>query len=308
MVEHVGQSHENQCGAAVHIHAVGKAGGEDDEARAQSHHGIQQADPDGFAHEGVVFADVAAENRHGADAETQGEEGLIHGAYDHITHPDVRHSLKIRDQVEGQTLGAAGQGHAVEGKYPHEKNQGHHHPLGDTFQTLLDAKRYDGEAEHHNDAHIECHFAGGRQHFPKFCFNSGGVQPCVYASGGVHKILEHPAGYGGVEHHQHDIAQQAHIAVPAPFASGLQLPIHFQGAFLSGPAHGKFHGQHRNAQRQKKQKIDQHKRTAAVLPGHPWEFPDVADADGTACAEEEEAQPASQMLTLHCRTSNDEYL
>ena len=91
--------------------------------------------------------------------------------------------------------------------------------------------------------------------------------------------------------------------MPAPFAAGLQLLVHFQGAFLRGSAHGELHGQHRNPQGQKKQQVDQHKRTAAILPGHPWEFPDIADADGAARAEEKKAQTASQVFTLHSSTS-----
>ena len=191
----------------------------------------------------------------------------------------------------------------MESQHPHQENQGHHHPFGDPFQPLLDAKGDDRKANYHHDAHIQGHFAGGGQHFPKLCFNPGGVKPCERTGGGVHKILEHPPGYGGVEHHQHHVSQQAYIAVPAPFGAGFQLAVHFQGAFLGGPSHGKLHGQYRNAQNQKKQKINQHKGAAAVLPGHPGKFPDVADADGTARAEKKEAQTAAKMLTLHNKTS-----
>jgi len=101
--------------------------------------------------------------------------------------------------------------------------------------------------------------------------------------------LQHPTGDGGVEHHQNHVAEQTDVAVPAPVSAGLQRLIHFQGAFLGGASHGEFHGQNGDTQDQQEEQVDHDERAAAILPGHPREFPYIADADGATGAEENEA-------------------
>ena len=62
-------------------------------------------------------------------------------------------------------------------------------------------------------------------------------------------------------------------------------------AFAAGAAHCKLHGHNGQAQNDEEQQIEQHEGTAAALPRHIGEFPDVSDADGTARREQDEAQP-----------------
>jgi len=303
VVEHIGKGHEDQGGTALDIHAVGRTGGEDDQTGAQGHHGVQHADTDRFAHQGVVFTDVAAENGHGADAQTQGEEGLIHCTDKHVEDAFLLHLGEGGDQVELQTLAAALQEQTVGGQDPHQNDQTQHHPLGDPLQALLDTHGNDGEAADYHDAHVNSHLHGVGQHSGEHGFCGSGVKTRKDAGGSVHEVLQHPAGDGGVEHHQDDIADEADVAVPAPFAAGLQLRIHLQGALLCGAAHGEFHGQHRHTQNQQEDQIDQYEGAAAVLTSHPGKFPDIADADGTACTEQDEAKTAAEVFSLHIYSS-----
>ena len=114
------------------------------------------------------------------------------------------------------------------------------------------------------------------------------------AVGRIHKIPQHPAGDGGVEHHQNIAARHGYIAVGPPFfILGYQHMIHPDGTLLTGTAHGKLHGQHRQAHDQQEKQINQHKSAAAILSGHIGKLPDVAHTDGTACAEENETETAS---------------
>lgn len=66
VVEHGSHGVKEQTGARVYLYAEGKAGGEDYEARRDSHKGIQYDDIDGFAQQRMVFVEIAAEYGHGA--------------------------------------------------------------------------------------------------------------------------------------------------------------------------------------------------------------------------------------------------
>ena len=106
---------------------------------------------DGLAHEGVLLADIAAEDGHGADAKAQGEEGLIHGGH----HGGTGDLGEIRHQVEGETFGGAGEGDAAHGEHHHQKEQRHHHILGHALQAALEVEAQHEEAHKHHNGHIE---------------------------------------------------------------------------------------------------------------------------------------------------------
>ena len=237
----------------------------------------------------MILVDVAAENRHGADADAQCEEGLVHGTHDDVAHAHVPHAPDIGQQVEFQSLGAAGEEQTVDGKRHHQDDQRHHHPFGHPLQALLNADGDDEKAGCDDQTHVNRHAAGIGQHIAKGGFRCGDIKSHEASGGGVHEILQHPSGNGGVEHHQNHVAHQAGVAMPAPMAAGLQCLIHFQGAFLGCAPHGEFHGQHRDAQDQQENQVDHDERAAAILPGHPRKLPYVADADGASGAEENEA-------------------
>ena len=83
------------------------------------------------------------------------------------------------------------------------------------------------------------------------------------------------------------------MTVDTPLAAGLQCLVHFNRALLCGTTHGKLHGHNRQTQQNQESQIDQHENSAAILSGDVGEFPNIADADGTAGTEENEAKAAS---------------
>ena len=75
-----------------------------------------------------------------------------------------------------------------------------------------------------------------------------------------------------------------------PFVTGLLEGLKaVQCTFSRGAADGEFHGKCRNAENGEKQKIQKNEQTAAVFTGDIGETPDVADADRTPGADEDES-------------------
>ena len=116
------------------------------------------------------------------------------------------------------------------------------------------------------------------------------------------EIIDNPAADNGVKRHQRDIPCQTEPAEDAPFLPGfLQLFIHEKGACLRGSPDGKFQNKGRNPQNNQTEDIDQHEAAAAILSTHPWKFPDISAANGTACGKHNEAQTAPKLFTFHER-------
>ena len=59
-------------------------------------------------------------------------------------------------------------------------------------------------------------------------------------------------------------------------------------ALLYAPCLQEVHDDHQDQDQQEEQ-VDHDERAAAILPGHPREFPYIADADGATGADENEA-------------------
>ena len=289
--EHGGHGVKQQRGTGARGDVIGEARREDDEARHDRHKGVEQDDVHGLAHQGALLADVAAEDGHGADAEGKRKESLVHGADDDLT-VDLG---EVRDEVEGQTFLCAVKRGAVEGQDQHQDEEGDHHVLGHALQTALEVKAQHREADGNGDGEIGHIDAGVGDHADKSAslFKKPGHLAGL-AGEELDKVVNHPAGDDRVEGHQRDIAQQAEIAVDMPLLTGLfELLVHLDGTRLRGAAHGKLHGHGGKAQQEQAQDVDQHEAAAAELTGHPRELPHVAAADGTAGAEQNEAQAAA---------------
>ena len=106
-VKNIGQGFKHQAGAACRLHIKGKAGRQHDHTGRDGYKGIQNTHVHRFPHEGSILAQVAAENSHGADAQAQGEERLVHGRYDHIHNASFGEPLPIRQQIEFYALHTA---------------------------------------------------------------------------------------------------------------------------------------------------------------------------------------------------------
>ena len=100
LVEDVGQSDEHQSGSLSGIDAECKAGRENNQSCEKSNQCVQKADIDGFPCQGVVFTDVAAENRHRTDAEAQGKERLSHCGENRVADAIFCKSGKIGNQIK----------------------------------------------------------------------------------------------------------------------------------------------------------------------------------------------------------------
>ena len=109
VVEDVGQGLKYQAGARTGLHTKGGAGGEDDQARGECHEGIQANHIYSLAHKGTLFLQIAAKDGHGADAQAQGEEALVHGCHNDIAGTNFHKTVPVRQKIELQTLSRAGQ-------------------------------------------------------------------------------------------------------------------------------------------------------------------------------------------------------
>ena len=85
-----------------------------------------------------------------------------------------------------------------------------------------------------------------------------------------------------------------------PLGAGLfQRPVAQHGTLAAAAAHCQLHGQDGNAQQQQTDQVKQNEITAAVLTGDVGKAPDVADADGAACAHQQKAQPGTEGFSFH---------
>ena len=288
VVEDGGHGVKQQAGALAHFQIIGKAGGEDNQARSNRHECIQDDNIDGFAHEGAVLIQVAAENSHGADTQAQGEESLVHSAHDHIGGDFA----KVGHQVEGQAFLGAAHGCTVHSQHDHQAQQRHHHILGDPLQAALQVEAQNGKADGHNNQHKGYIHTGVGDHTHKAQVSGAAGDKAV-------EVVQNPAGDNGVEAHEADVAKQRQIAMDMPLLAGLlQLLIHLNGRCLRSTAQGELHGHNRQTQQNQAQHINQHKAAAAILTGHPGEFPHIAAADGAACTEQDESQAGSQTFAI----------
>ena len=104
------------------------------------------------------------------------------------------------------------------------------------------------------------------------------------------EIIYHPAGNGGVVHHQHYAAEQAEPAVNVPLAAlALKIPVRQNRAAFARAAYRKLHREHRHAHYKQADEIDQDEKAAAVLTRHIREAPDIADSDSAARADKQKA-------------------
>ena len=288
VVEHGGHRVEEQRRTGVDLEIVGKARGEHDQARHDGDERVEDDDVHALAHEGALLADIAAEDRHRADAEAQREERLVHRA-DDDTAVDLR---EIGHEVEGEAFLRAGERKAVDREHDHQDEQRRHQIFRHALQAALQIKAQNAEAQHDRDQQINDVHAGVRDHLHE-------AEVRALAEQELHEVIHHPAGDDGVERHQGDVAEQGKIAVDVPLLTGLlQLLIHAHGAGLRSAAHGELHRHCGQTQQQQAQDIHQHEAAAAVLTRHPRELPDVAAADRAARAQHDETEPAAQSLSV----------
>ena len=185
-----------------------------------------------------------------------------------------------------------------------QAQQAQHHHLGDALQALLQAEGADQEARQYRQDHPEGHFAGVSKHGAEDAVNGIAFQAGKGAASELEEVAQHPAGDRGVVHHQQIAAGNAEPAVEMPFAAlRLQGFIAQHRAFPAGTAHRQLHGQNGHAHQSQRQQVKQYEHAAAVGAGDVRKFPDISDADGTARADQQEAQPGLEVFTFHGESS-----
>ena len=81
-------------------------------------------------------------------------------------------------------------------------------------------------------------------------------------------------------------------------ARWLQRLVRATRRAVARTADRQLHREHRQTHKHQKNQVEQHKNAAAVLPCDGREAPHVANADGTARADQNEAKAGTKALTL----------
>ena len=302
LLENAGKRDEHQARAAARLDAKGEASGEDDETGHEGDEGIDAGNAHGLARKRAVLAQVAAENQHAARTDGQREERLAHGGV-HGVHGVAQtlaeELVKVGQQVEGEAVHAAGQGDRAHAQHEHDDEQRAHHDLRDALHAFLQAQAANKHAQYYNDGHVHEHLTGtGEQRVEDlaalFRRDARELPGCA-----LHHEGEHPAGNGGVEHHEQVVTDQAEPLDAVPFgALGLERVVAAGDALLAGATGGELHHQDRQAEDEKEHQVHKDERAATVLTGDIGEAPDVAQADGAACAHQDEAEPRGEFLAF----------
>ena len=85
-----------------------------------------------------------------------------------------------------------------------------------------------------------------------------------------------------------------------PFGAGLfQRFIGENGTLVACAADSQLHCQYRNAHNEQAQNVEENKIAAAVFARYVGKAPDIADADGAAGADEQEAKTGTEGFAFH---------
>ena len=240
--EYVWQCNEDEGRAFGWFYAECRACREDDEACHQGYECVKRGDSDCFAAQGVVAAHVAGEDFHGALADGECEECLVHGSSCHVSNACFDGAVPVRKKVEFDAFGASRKEKAVYGEDNDEAQEAEHHDFRDFFKALGNAACADGKADEDVQAHEEYEFIRISDHGIEGGCNflrphaiEGSVQEFP-------EVVDHPARYDGVVNHEDEAAQKADPPVPVPFAAfRLQCLEAHHGALVAGASDGQFH-------------------------------------------------------------------
>ena len=183
--------------------------------------------------------------------------------------------------------------------------QAAHHRLGDLFHAVLQPHRSRRRSQITTTITIQIIMSSGSPSMPlKMPPTSSGGPADELAASHLHKVDEHPAADGGIEHHQQVVAEHGAVSIQVPFgALGLEHVERAGRALLAGAADRELHHHDRQAEDDEEEQVDQHERRAAVLSRDVGEPPDVADPDGAARRNQQEAEPRRKFFPLHKNTS-----
>ncbi len=282
--------------------AVGEAGGDDDEARGDGDERVEDADVEGFAEEGAVAADIAAEDGHGADADGEREEGVVHGFGDDLDDADRFHACEVGDEVEGEAFEpcvVSIEVDGVDGEDDNQNEEAKHEPFRDAFNALLKANSANDCRGNGDEGHGNAHSEWSIEHAHKGGANAFRAEASKSAAAHADKVDEHPACDGRVEHHEEEVADEANDAVDAPgFFGGRQSFVEAGDGTLRAATCGEFHEERRETNEGERDEVERDKCAATVLTCDVGEAPNVAEANRTASREKDEADAACEFFTI----------
>ena len=279
------------------MHPVGEAGGDDDDTRRDGDKRVEQADVQRLAEKRAVASDVAAEDRHRADAEREREERMVHRLDDHLDDADGLHARKVGDEIEREPGRAAVlrvQAQAVHGEDDNEHKEAEHESLRHALNALLETGHADARRGRRHRKHRRRHGQRIAEHTAERRADGGGIEADERAGRHAREVDEHPARDRRVEHHEDDVAEETRDAVQPPHLGLLrrQRRMEAHDRPLGGASGGELHEENRQADQRERDEVKYDEPTAAVLPGDVGETPDVAEANRAPSGQENEAQAA----------------
>ena len=209
MVEDVGERDEDQARAAVRLHTVREAGREDNKSRADRHKGVQNDDIDGLSHQRLVAPDIASENGHGTDTDTECEESLVHGTHNYLENTDFFSPFQTGLQIELQSFARSGKENAVDRQDHHDHEQRQHHDFCDLLEAVLKPLGVYKESEDHDDSHAAHLDQRIGEAARKSTCHLLRVKILEASRRRSDKILKHPPCYRCVVHHEQVVADHA---------------------------------------------------------------------------------------------------
>ena len=224
--------------------------------------------------------------------------GCVHGVH-RVVEALPEQLAEVGREVKGQAVKTARQGDGAHAQHNHDHEQRAHHHLRHALHALLHAHAADEHTEKHDEGHIYEHLARAGQEVVENLAALGRGHARQLARGALHHEGEHPPGHRGVEHHEQVVACKPNPLDAMPFgARRLKHIVAACDALLAGAPRGKLHHEDWQAENGKKHQVQQDERAAAVLARDIGEAPDVAQADGTARAYQDEAQARGEFLAL----------
>ena len=124
----------------------------------------------------MIFAHVASEDEHRADAEAHGEETLIHRCHQCIEHSVFLHFSEIRLEIKLETFRRSFKRHAPDRQHDDQKKQSYHHTFGNSLETFLKPPGADKETENYGKERPSAHFDRICQQIVEDLADSSGIQ------------------------------------------------------------------------------------------------------------------------------------
>ena len=126
-----------------------------------------------------------------------------------VADPVFHQLVKVRNQIELQTFGRAGQGDRTDREDKHQHDQQDHHDLRDLFDAVSQPLRTDTEGRHDNDHREQDQDSGACEHVREGGLDPRRIHSDKSARGHQVGVVQHPACDHRVEHHEQVVAGEA---------------------------------------------------------------------------------------------------